>query len=77
MMEGFAKRLNQMVASSVEAVPAQLPVVSSSQEQAITPIEQEVNPSADYEDLEREDILAALAFAACLSQVKRLELVDA
>jgi uncharacterized protein (DUF433 family) len=32
---------------------------------------------ADYEDLEREDILAALAFAARLSQVKRLELVDA
>lgn len=30
---------------------------------------------ADYEDLEREDILAALAFAARLSQVKRLELV--
>ncbi|HEX8072800.1 MAG TPA: DUF433 domain-containing protein [Pyrinomonadaceae bacterium] len=28
---------------------------------------------ADYEDLEREDILAALAFAARLSQVKRLE----
>jgi uncharacterized protein (DUF433 family) len=27
---------------------------------------------ADYEDLEREDILAALAFAARLSQVKRL-----
>jgi uncharacterized protein (DUF433 family) len=26
---------------------------------------------ADYEDLEREDILAALAFAARLSQVKR------
>ena len=32
---------------------------------------------ADYEDLEREDILAALAFAARLSQVKRLELVAA
>lgn len=31
---------------------------------------------ADYEDLEREDILAVLAFAARLSQVKRLELVD-
>src|SRR5262249_55577516 len=31
---------------------------------------------ADYEDLEREDILAALAFAARLSQVKRLELVE-
>lgn len=30
---------------------------------------------ADYEDLEREDILAVLAFAARLSQVKRLELV--
>ncbi len=28
---------------------------------------------ADYEDLEREDILAALAFAARLSQIKRLE----
>ena len=27
---------------------------------------------ADYEDLEREDILAALAFAARLTQVKRL-----
>ena len=32
---------------------------------------------ADYEDLEREDILATLAFAARLSQVKRLELVAA
>jgi uncharacterized protein (DUF433 family) len=30
---------------------------------------------ADYEDLEREDILAALEFAARLSQVKRVELV--
>jgi uncharacterized protein (DUF433 family) len=30
---------------------------------------------ADYEDLEREDIFAALAFAARLSQVKRLHLV--
>jgi uncharacterized protein (DUF433 family) len=30
---------------------------------------------ADYEDLEREDILAVLAFAARLSQVKRLDLV--
>ncbi len=30
----------------------------------------------DYEDLERDDILAALAFAARLSQVKRLERVD-
>jgi len=28
---------------------------------------------ADYEDLEREDILAALAFAARLAQVKRME----
>ena len=28
---------------------------------------------ADYEDLEHEDILAVLAFAARLSQVKRLE----
>ena len=28
---------------------------------------------ADYEDLEREDILAVLAFAAKLSQVKRIE----
>lgn len=28
---------------------------------------------ADYEDLEREDILAALTFAARLSQVKRIE----
>lgn len=27
----------------------------------------------DYEDLEREDILAALAFATRLSQVKRIE----
>ncbi len=27
---------------------------------------------ADYEDLEREDLLAALAFAARLSQVKRM-----
>lgn len=30
---------------------------------------------ADYEDLEREDVLAALAFAARLSHVKRVELV--
>lgn len=30
---------------------------------------------ADYEDLEREDILATLAFAARLSQIKRLESV--
>lgn len=29
---------------------------------------------ADYEDLEREDVLAALAFAARLSQIKRVEL---
>lgn len=29
---------------------------------------------ADYEDLEREDIFAALAFAARLSRVKRVEL---
>jgi uncharacterized protein (DUF433 family) len=28
---------------------------------------------ADYEDLERDDILAALAFATRLSQVKRLQ----
>lgn len=28
---------------------------------------------ADYDDLEREDILAALAFAARLSQVIRME----
>lgn len=32
---------------------------------------------ADYEDLEREDILASLAFAARLSQVKRLEPIAA
>ncbi len=32
---------------------------------------------ADYADLEREDILAALAFAARLSQVKRLQAVMA
>ncbi|MCX7839906.1 MAG: DUF433 domain-containing protein [Anaerolineae bacterium] len=30
---------------------------------------------ADYEDLEREDLLAALAFATRLSQVKRIETV--
>lgn len=30
---------------------------------------------ADYEDLERDDILAVLSFAARLSQVKRLESV--
>ncbi len=28
---------------------------------------------ADYEDLEREDILAALSFATRLSQIKRIE----
>lgn len=28
---------------------------------------------ADYEDLEREDLLAVLVFAARLSQVKRME----
>jgi uncharacterized protein (DUF433 family) len=28
---------------------------------------------ADYEDLEREDVLAALEFAAQLSRVKRVE----
>jgi uncharacterized protein (DUF433 family) len=32
---------------------------------------------ADYEDLEREDVLAALSFATRLSQVKRLEPVSA
>lgn len=32
---------------------------------------------ADYEDLEREDILAALEFARRLSQVKRIEPVSA
>ena len=32
---------------------------------------------ADYEDLEREDILAALSFAARLSRIKRLEPVSA
>lgn len=30
---------------------------------------------ADYDDLEREDLLAALAFAARLTQVKRIQLV--
>jgi len=30
---------------------------------------------ADYEDLEREDILAALAYATRLSQVKRMQAV--
>jgi uncharacterized protein (DUF433 family) len=28
---------------------------------------------ADYEDLEREDVLAALSFATRLSQIKRIE----
>jgi uncharacterized protein (DUF433 family) len=28
---------------------------------------------SDYEDLERDDVLAALAFAAKLSQVKRMQ----
>jgi uncharacterized protein (DUF433 family) len=28
---------------------------------------------ADYEDLEREDILAALAFAAQIAHIKRIE----
>jgi uncharacterized protein (DUF433 family) len=32
---------------------------------------------ADYEDLEREDVLAALAFAARLSRVKRIEPIAA
>lgn len=32
---------------------------------------------ADYEDLEREDILAALSFAAQLSRTKRLEPLSA
>jgi uncharacterized protein (DUF433 family) len=32
---------------------------------------------ADYEDLEREDILAVLAFAARLSQVKRINTIAA
>ncbi len=31
----------------------------------------------DYEDLEREDILAVLAYAARLSQVKRIESIAA
>jgi uncharacterized protein (DUF433 family) len=30
---------------------------------------------SDYDDLEHEDILAALAFAARLSQVKRVQVV--
>ena len=32
---------------------------------------------ADYEDLEREDVFAALAYAAHLSRVKRIEVVTA
>lgn len=32
---------------------------------------------ADYEDLERDDLLAVLAFAAKLSQVKRIEPIGA
>ncbi len=32
---------------------------------------------ADYEDLERDDILAALKFAARLSQIKRIETLPA
>ncbi|BBL75651.1 hypothetical protein MishRS11D_27490 [Methylomagnum ishizawai] len=32
---------------------------------------------ADYEDLEREDIVAALEFAARLAQVKRIEMLAA
>jgi uncharacterized protein (DUF433 family) len=32
---------------------------------------------ADYEDLERDDILAALDFAKRLSQIKRIEPVSA
>jgi uncharacterized protein (DUF433 family) len=32
---------------------------------------------ADYEDLEHEDILAVLSFAARLSQIKRLEPLSA
>ena len=32
---------------------------------------------ADYEDLEREDLLAVLAFATRLSQVKRMDPVNA
>jgi uncharacterized protein (DUF433 family) len=31
---------------------------------------------ADYEDLEREDLLAALAYAARLSRIKRIQLVE-
>ena len=32
---------------------------------------------ADYEDLEREDVLAALNYATRLSQIKRVELLAA
>ncbi len=32
---------------------------------------------ADYEDLEREDILAALSYATRMSQIKRVELLAA
>ncbi|MCK6622824.1 MAG: DUF433 domain-containing protein [Calditrichaceae bacterium] len=32
---------------------------------------------ADYEDLEKEDILAALAFAARLSRIKRIQSISA
>jgi uncharacterized protein (DUF433 family) len=32
---------------------------------------------ADYEDLERDDLLAVLTFATRLSQVKRMETVSA
>jgi uncharacterized protein (DUF433 family) len=32
---------------------------------------------ADYEDLEREDILATLAFATRLSQIKRIQPLSA
>lgn len=31
---------------------------------------------ADYEDIEREDVLAALSFAARLAHVKRFEAVE-
>lgn len=31
---------------------------------------------ADYEDLERDDILAVLAYAARLSQIKKVEMVQ-
>lgn len=31
---------------------------------------------ADYQDLEREDILAVLAYAARLSQIKKVEIVQ-